>query len=190
VPSFRFRSPEGARPRSLPCRNRGARRAFGCHAAAVDVSLREVTDANRHLVEQVGVSPAQSNYVSSVTESLADAAETPEAAPRYWALYADEEVVGFVMISDGIEDGHPELVGPYYLWRLLVDTRWQGRGLGRAALDLVVDHLRTHRPDATELLTSVAPGTIASPRGFYEAYGFRPTGEVADGEDVLALPLR
>ena len=153
------------------------------------MSLREVTPANRQAVEQVSVSPEQSTYVSSVTESLVDAAETPEAEPRYWALYAGEEVVGFVMISDGIGDGHPELVGPYYLWRLLVDTRWQGRGLGRAALDLVVDYLRTHRPDATELLTSVAPGTVASPRGFYEAYGFTPTGQVADGEDVLVLRL-
>lgn len=155
----------------------------------MDVSLREVTPANRHAVEQVSVSPEQSNYVSSVTESFVDAAEAPEAAPRYWALYAGEEVVGFVMISDGISEGHPELLGPYYLWRLLVDSRWQGRGLGRAALDLVVDYLRTHRPDATELLTSVSPGTVASPRGFYEAYGFTATGAVADGEDVLVLRL-
>ena len=153
------------------------------------VSLREATSENRAAVERLSVTEAQDRYVASAAESLVEAAETPDACPRYWAVHRGEDVVGFVMISDGIPDGHPEYVGPFYLWRLIVDTRWQGRGIGRAALDLVVDHLRANRPDATELLTSVVPGVEGSPRGFYLAYGFRPTGEVADGEDVLALPL-
>jgi diamine N-acetyltransferase len=61
------------------------------------------------------------------------------------------------MISDGIPGGHPEYLGPYFLWRLLIDARLQGRGFGKAALDLVADHVRT-RPDAHVLLTSVVPG--------------------------------
>ncbi|HEY5014944.1 MAG TPA: GNAT family N-acetyltransferase [Acidimicrobiia bacterium] len=103
------------------------------------------------------------------------------------AVYAEEVPVGFVMISDNIPPGRPEYLGPYFLWRLLLDARYQRLGYGRAALDLVVAYVRT-RPRADTLLASFVPGE-GSPLGFYVKYGFAPTGEVFDGEPVLALPL-
>ena len=70
------------------------------------------------------------------------------------------------MISDGITVDDPTYVGPYYLWRLLIDHRFQGRGYGNAlTLDLVVDHVRT-RPDARTLLVSHVVGPT-SPATFY-----------------------
>jgi diamine N-acetyltransferase len=93
------------------------------------------------------------------------------------------------MIADGVPDEYTEYVGPYYQWRLLIDERWQRRGLGRATLDLVVDYVRT-RPRARTLLTSVSKGSEGSPMGFYLGYGFTPTGQVHEGKEVLlALPL-
>lgn len=151
------------------------------------VTLREITETNRSQVESLRVTPEQERYVAGVARSLTEAAATPRACPRYWAAYADVEPVGFVMISDNIPSDRREYLGPYYLWRLLIDVGWQGRGYGRAALDRVVAYIRT-RPNAERLLTSVVPGED-SPLGFYLAYGFSLTGEVDDGEDVLALPL-
>src|ERR1700704_4691529 len=101
------------------------------------VSLREITEDNRAAVEALVVTEDQDFYVASVTQSLQDAEDTPDAMPWYRAVYADDEPVGFVMISDGITVDDPAYVGPYYLWRLLVDHRFQGRGYGTAALDLV-----------------------------------------------------
>jgi diamine N-acetyltransferase len=151
------------------------------------VSLREITDDNRAAVEALAVSDEQDDYVASVTVSLADAVEYPEAMAWYRAIYADDEPVGFVMISDGITSDDPTLLGPYYLWRLLVDRRHQGKGYGSSAIDLVVDHLHG-RPDADELLVSCHVGP-ATPIPFYERYGFVRTGQVHEGEPVLALPL-
>jgi diamine N-acetyltransferase len=151
------------------------------------VTLREITEANRAAVEALAVTPDQDQHVAGVSESLAEAAATPDACPWYRAVYAGETPVGFVMLSDGIPVERTQYVGPYYLWRLLIDARYQGRGFGRAALDRVVAHVRT-RPDAHELLTSYVPG-LASPLDFYLRIGFRPTGAVADGEPVLALDL-
>ena len=151
------------------------------------VTLREITDENRDAVLALRVGDEQSEYVADVAQSLADAVQYPETKPWYRAVCADDEPVGFVMISDGITDPDPSLLGPYYLWRLLVDERQQGRGYGRAAIDLVVEHVRS-RPDAETLLVSCHLGP-ATPIPFYERYGFVLTGEVHEGEPVLALDL-
>lgn len=157
--------------------------------SATGVHLRPVAEENRAAVEAIQDTDEQSDYVTGVAESLVEAAQTPDARPWYRGLYDGETLVGFVMISDGITVQNPLYLGPYYLWRLLVDERYQGRGYGSAAIRLVVDYLRAERPDATELLTSTARGP-ASPIGFYLGVGFRRTGEVHEGEDVLTLDLR
>jgi diamine N-acetyltransferase len=82
---------------------------------------------------------------------------------------------------------NPGYLGPYYLWRLLIDQRYQGRGYGSAALRLAVEHVCT-REDARVLITSVGQGP-SSPLGFYLRQGFRLSGEVHQGELVLELDL-
>jgi diamine N-acetyltransferase len=152
------------------------------------ITLREITPANRSEIESLAVLPEQEMFVAGVTRSLAEAVETPGACPWYRAVYADETPVGFVMISDNIPADRPEYLGPYFLWRLLIDARWQRCGYGRAALDLIVEFLRS-RPGADTLFTSYAPGE-GSPLEFYLGYGFVLTGEVFDDEPVLALTLK
>jgi diamine N-acetyltransferase len=152
------------------------------------VTLREITDENRDAVLALRVSEEQNEYVADVAQSFADAVEYPEAKAWYRAVYADDDLVGFVMISDGITDPDPTLLGPYFLWRLLIDQRHQGKGYGTAAVDRVVEHVRTRR-DGDVLLVSAQPGPL-SPIPFYERYGFVLTGEVHEGEPVLALDLR
>ena len=157
------------------------------------VHLREITADNRAELEALAVTAAQSRYVAGVADSIAEAAETPRAAPWYRGVYAGDTPVGFVMISDGISAeelaADPDLRGPYFLWRLLIDQRHQGRGYGAAAVRLVVDHLRTHRPDAEVLFTSCGRGP-GEPYGFYLRQGFTDTGTTdPDGETVLTLPL-
>ena len=149
------------------------------------VTLRPVDDANRTAVTALRVAPGQEHFVDGVAASLAEAAEQPRARPWFRAVYAGAEPVGFLMLADGAEPGNGVVPWPYYLWRMLIDGRYQGRGYGRAALDLVVARLRT-RPGATTLVTSIVPGE-GSPLGFYLRYGFRPTGEMFDHEEVLAL---
>ncbi len=151
------------------------------------LALVEITSTNRVEVESLRVTPAQSAFVAGVAESLIEAADTPSACPGYRAVYLEETPVGFVMLSDNIPPARSEHLGPYFLWRLLIDARWQGRGYGRSTLDLVVAYVRT-RPHSDRLLTSVVPGD-GSPLGFYLSYGFVLTGEVDHEEHVLELAL-
>ena len=66
------------------------------------VSLRPLTDANRREVLALRVAPTQQGFVSSVADSLREAAEHPYAHALYWAIYADDTPVGFVMIADEV----------------------------------------------------------------------------------------
>jgi diamine N-acetyltransferase len=111
--------------------------------------------------------------------------------PRAWSAHDARtgELVGFVMISDGIpEPMDDDLIGPYYLWKLVVDHPAQGRGYGTAIVDAVIAYVRG-RPGADVLYTSCADGE-GSPRGFYLRLAFVDTGRVNDGENVLAYDLR
>ena len=149
------------------------------------VELRPLTESNREAVEALSVAAGQQRFVSTVADSLREAAEHPDAHAIHWAVYDDETPVGFVMIAD--EVANPDYV-PHYLWKLLIDERHQRTGYGTATLDLVVDYFRG-RPGVETLTTSAVPGD-GSPIAFYERYGFERTGEVAHGEVVLRYRLR
>jgi GNAT superfamily N-acetyltransferase len=152
------------------------------------VSLREITDQNREAVVALRVSPSQEGYVSSVADSLEEAHDTPEGNPWYRAIYADDQLVGFVMLSWNVTPDPPRIIGPWFLWKLLIDERYQGCGYGRDAVRLVADIARDQ--GASVLLTSYVAGA-RSPNSFYSQIGFVPTGEEDEkGEKVLALDLR
>ena len=121
-----------------------------------------------------------------MAQSLDETAATPVARPWYRAIYSGEEPVGFVMLSWNVPPGDPGIIGPYFLWKLLIDQHYQRCGFGRAALTQIIDLLRAE--GAIELLTSYQPGD-GEPWPFYQRFGFQPTGEIDHGEIVLRLDL-
>jgi diamine N-acetyltransferase len=155
------------------------------------VVLRDiVSDEDRATALTLHVRPEQERFVAPVDQSFRDAVEDARAYPRMWTACDGETPVGFVMISDGIPqsvlEADPDLLGPFYLWRLMIDSRYQRRGYGTAALDAVVHYLRTR--DARVLWTSAVPGD-GSPIPFYERYGFVVTDRIVEDELVLRLDL-
>ena len=78
-----------------------------------DVVLRPLTEENRPVLEALRVGTAQRAFVSSVTDSLAEAEQYADANPLVFGLYDRETPVGFVMIADEV-DGPPYI--PHYLW--------------------------------------------------------------------------
>jgi diamine N-acetyltransferase len=154
-------------------------------AARAVVALREVTARTVRAVSDLRVSALQQSYVASNAVSIAQAYFHPEAWFR--AVYLDDTPVGFAMLEDPTL--LPDWIGPAQvsLWRFMIDERHQGRGIGRAALRLVIEHVRS-RPGQVKLRTSCVPGPH-SPLGFYERCGFRRTGEFDGTEEILDLPL-
>ena len=100
----------------------------------VAVELRDiVTDADRAAVLALRRGPGQERYLGSMASHFEDAVADAHARPRMWSVHdgASGQLVGFVMISDDIPAetlaADDEIVGPYFLWRLLIDHRFQGQ---------------------------------------------------------------
>ena len=152
----------------------------------VGVTLGEITDGNHAAVLALRVAPGQEQFVGSMQEALADAAAYPQAKPWYRAVIADGMPVGFVMVSWNVKPQPPEIIGPWFLWKLLIDERYQGRGFGSEAVRQVAGLVRAE--GASELLTSYIP-EHGGPAG-YARLGFVPTGELdGNGEVIVRLVL-
>ena len=59
----------------------------------------------------------------------------------------------------------PEIIGPWYLWKLLIDERHQGHGYGREVVRQVADLIRA--AGGNELSTSHVVGGDGGPGRFY-----------------------
>ena len=127
-------------------------------------------------------------FVGTVAGALTDAKEFPEGKPWYRAVYPDDEPVGFVMISWNVTPEPPRIIGPWFLWKILVAERHQHKGYGSEVVGLIADIVRAQ--GGAELLTSCLQGD-GGPEPFYLRIGFRPTGDLDEkGEIILALDLR
>ena len=150
-----------------------------------NVELREITPDTLRPILDLRVTDPQRNFIAANAYSISAAYFYREAWFR--GIYAGGEPVGFLMLWDEHLGESPRRKGYYYLWRFMVDARFQGRGIGRAAMRLLVDHVRL-RPYAEYLLLSHGKGP-GNPGPFYRKFGFAYTGNEPDGELEMQLRL-
>jgi GNAT superfamily N-acetyltransferase len=132
---------------------------------AVTVSLRKITEANIQPVLRVRTTPEQERFVSSIGNSIAEATVYQHANPWYRAVYADEEPVGFVMLSWDVRPQPPHVNGPWFLWKLLIDFRHQRLGYGQEVLRQVVELVRAR---------VMSPATVTLPASTHDSDSSRP----------------
>lgn len=145
-----------------------------------NVELRELTKDSYLPFIKMQVAEAQKNFVASNAASMAQAHFHEDAWFR--GIYSSDEPVGFVMLSIKSADAE------YWVWRLMIAADHQRKGYGKAAMDKVVEHVRT-LPNAKELfLSHVEANTEAA--AFYSSLGFTYTGKKdEDGELEMVLTL-
>jgi diamine N-acetyltransferase len=142
------------------------------------VSLRPIDESNYRESIELMVAPDQQGFVASNVQSLADAYVYRDGAEPY-AVYADDEMVGFALLYPLTEDA---VVRGIILVRLMIDARFQGRGYGRDALDAIVENVRAR--DLGRLRLSVLPENEQALE-FYRRNGFAETGEMEGPEIVM-----
>jgi diamine N-acetyltransferase len=158
------------------------------------VTLREISKENARAIMFLDVLPDQESLVAPNAVSIAQAYFQPEAWFR--AIYADETPVGFAMLEDWsqVESQVPRPETALhngeryvYLWRFMIDARYQQMGFGAKALAQLIDYAKS-RPDVNLMLLSFVPNEH-NPEGFYQRFGFERTGEKDGDELIMALRL-
>jgi len=145
------------------------------------VTLREITRDNWRECVKVKVEASQNQFVASNVFSLAQSKYEPECVPL--AVYDDEQMVGFVMYR-------PEDHGLAKIWfidRLLIGAEHQKKGYGRAAMQALIERLRSQKGYNAILISFVPENAVAEQ--LYRSLGFEDTGEIEDGEIVYRLGL-
>lgn len=152
------------------------------------ITLRPVTTRNWGEALRLGVSPEQQRFLADHTPvvALALAKAYVHLGGATWEphlLYAGETMVGFVALAY-----EPETPDQYWVFHFFIDTRYQGQGYGRAALDRFIARVREDHPSAQVLQLVVHPENTRA-QHLYTSAGFRPTGDERWGEPVYQLPL-
>jgi len=152
------------------------------------ITLKKITRLNLRAILELDVKQEQKSLVASNAVSIAEAYFNKDAWFR--AIYADSQPIGFVMISDTSlkYKNNPKHIPSYFLWRFMIDKKYQGKGYGKEAMNLIINHVKT-RPKAVEFLLSHSKSD-GNAGLFYKKYGFEYTGKEIDDELVMRLRLQ
>ena len=147
------------------------------------IRLEPVTPKNYEAAIELSPAPDQMTFVAPVVRSLADAYAYADQGARALVAIDDDQLVGFVLLFPDEWKGERVM----HLVRLLVDQQYQGRGLGRAVLNAVIEEARKAEPRPTKVKLSVVPENARAIH-VYESMGFAGE-EMEEGERVMLLPL-
>ena len=105
-----------------------------------------------------------------------------------YAIYKDNIMVGFLMLSYGEAYENKEETA-YWVWRLMIDKKYQGKGYGRDSMAKALELIKTfpHGEASTVYLSYELENIVA--KALYGSLGFIETGKIEDGEMVAKLIL-
>lgn len=149
----------------------------------MNIRLADLTEDNIRQCFELKTASSQMQYIASNEDSWRAAKENEKIA-RPFAIYCNEKMVGFTMFA--YDEEYKDLNDRYWLWRFMIDEKFQGNGYGTAALQAIIQYFRDHGANNIRLSTKE---TNAAALSMYRKAGFRDTGEMNGEEIVLQLNL-
>lgn len=124
----------------------------------------------------------------SVAPNIVSLAQAYLNIEKAWvrAIYLDEEPIGFVMLNIHPSDMPSEDLPAIYVWRFMIGGKYQSKGYGKKAMDMILDKAREEHMKSVYLSCGME---YDMPYQFYLKYGFIDTGEMHDNEEVLKIYL-
>lgn len=142
----------------------------------MQVSLQNITRKNYEQVCELDVSKAQQKYVACNMWSLVESTFNDDYETR--AIYQGDLPVGFFMWVK-------ENIHRISIWRFMIDEKYQQQGIGRIALNLALEEIKTNTA-IKEIEICYDPQNPVA-KEFYASFGFKEVGMDEDGEDMLAI---
>ncbi len=148
-----------------------------------ELRLEELSAATIVAVNSMSLKPGQEQFIAPVSYGTAATVANPRTTWQRVVLDRNE-VVGF--ISANFDPDEPQEYFRSVLWRINVDADDQGRGIGRFAIDGMLDEARERGLDHVDVIYESGP---EGPEPFFSRVGFTPVGETEFGETVARITL-
>ena len=145
------------------------------------IELKPVDQYNKSDCIRLKVTIAQSEFIAS-NESSLEAAEEYSDVARPFVIYSDGIAVGFTMFA--FEPDYEDPDDRYWLWRFMIDEKYQGQGYGKEALKHIISYFKENGAGNIRLSTKESNVNAIH---LYQSFGFAPNGDVNDGETVFEL---
>lgn len=160
--------------------------------------LEKITWDNCDAIMNLHVAKEQRDFVASNKDSFVDGFvriidEGKKVFP--FGIYLGKKPVGFIMITYDVGEDNGEepsaewfLRNSYYIWRFMIDRRYQGKGYGRRAIELALDFIRTFPAGEAKYCWLEYEPKNEVARKLYASFGFEEHPEqYEEGEEMPAI---
>ncbi|WP_421102404.1 GNAT family N-acetyltransferase [Sporosarcina psychrophila] len=133
-----------------------------------NVKIVELNAENWYDCCELEVSKEQQEYIEPNATSIAQSKF--ELTLKPYAIYAEERVVGFLMYNSV-----PEELDGYWVYRIMVDKQFQGKGIGKAATKLMISEMAISL-NAIKIVVGYHPNNLGA-HNLYSSLGFIDNGD-------------
>ena len=147
------------------------------------VELRAITEENFIDAFNLKLAPGQEAYVSHPIRSLAQAYVYRNQCQPF-GIYAEGKMIGYAMVIYDYD------IPEYDIWHMMIDESMQGRGYGSAALDRVIDYIKTKPFGDSDRVALTCNKDNPVARKLYEKKEFSASGVEDEDEIELALEVK
>lgn len=140
--------------------------------------LKPITKDNWYKAISLRVREDQVQFVASNAVSLAQLNFLENFHAK--AIYHEEEMVGFTLF--GIDEDDHE----YWIYRMMIDQKHQGKGYGKQAVQLVIDDIRSLKEERHATITLSYDPSNEHAKRVYEKMGFQEIDGLIIGDEQVA----
>ena len=138
------------------------------------IILKDITKENLESIIDLDVSKRQRNQVAPNSVSIAQGHYSNSA--WFKGIFNNNVPIGFVMLDLFTKEKK------CFLWRFMIDEKYQGKGYGKIALTQVINYVKSLKV-FDEIKTSYVPAENDA-EGFYKSFGFTESEEIIKEIDL------
>ncbi|HFU7072003.1 TPA: GNAT family N-acetyltransferase [Bacillus cereus] len=146
------------------------------------IYLKAIDKSNWEEAIKLAVTEEQQTFIASNLYSIAEV----QFLDNFYAngIYLDEKMIEFTMFGIDPDDNN------YWIYRLMIDEKFQGQGIGKQAIHLVIDEIRRKNNNAniSIIMIGYAPENLTA-KFVYKKAGFIETELSSWGEQLAKYSL-
>ncbi|MFJ7554711.1 GNAT family N-acetyltransferase [Bacillus thuringiensis] len=145
------------------------------------IYLKPIDKNNWEEAIRLSVKKEQQTFIASNLYSIAEVQFLDNFYVR--GIYLDNEMIGFTMFGIDPDDNN------YWIYRLMIDEKFQGKGIGKQAIYLVIEEIRRNNSANISLIMIGYDSENLTAKFVYQKAGFIETELSSWGEQLAKYSL-